>query len=111
MIRIEGLHFAVGSFALRDVCLHIAPGEYFVLLGPTGSGKTLLAECICGLNRIEAGRIDIGGGGGYPRGAPARARALSGGVSGGGAETGGAGATLGHWTPGFGVGRTGQRAG
>ncbi|OHB66865.1 MAG: hypothetical protein A2V70_05180 [Planctomycetes bacterium RBG_13_63_9] len=61
MIRIEGLHFAVGSFALRDVCLHIAPGEYFVLLGPTGSGKTLLAECICGLNRIESGRIDIGG--------------------------------------------------
>jgi ABC-type Fe3+/spermidine/putrescine transport system ATPase subunit len=61
MIRIEQLDFAVGSFALREVSLHVGPGEYFVLLGPTGSGKTLLVECLCGLNRIDSGRIYIGG--------------------------------------------------
>jgi ABC-type Fe3+/spermidine/putrescine transport system ATPase subunit len=61
MIRIQRLHFSVGSFALRDVSLHVGPGEYFVLLGPTGSGKTLLLECLCGLNRIDSGRILIGG--------------------------------------------------
>ncbi len=59
MIRIEQLNFAVGQFALSDVELHVRPGEYFVLLGPTGSGKTLLLECICGLNRIDSGRIFI----------------------------------------------------
>jgi len=61
MIHVEQLNFAVGNFALRDVSLHVAPGEYFVLLGATGSGKTLLVECLCGLNRIESGRVHIGG--------------------------------------------------
>ena len=60
MIRIERLNYSVGNFALQDVSLQVAEGEYFVLLGPTGSGKTLLAECICGLNRIDSGRIWIG---------------------------------------------------
>lgn len=61
MIHIEGLHYSVGSFALEDISLHVRPGEYFVLLGPSGSGKTLLLECICGLNRIDSGRITISG--------------------------------------------------
>ena len=59
MIRIEQLNFAVGDFALRDVSLHVRPGEYFVLLGPSGSGKTLLLECLCGLSRIDSGRISV----------------------------------------------------
>ncbi len=61
MIRIDQLDFAVGSFALKDVSLHVRPGEYFVLLGPTGSGKTLLVEALCGLSRIDSGRISLGG--------------------------------------------------
>lgn len=61
MIHIQRLNFSVGSFALHDVSLHVAPAEYFVLLGPTGSGKTLLVECLCGLNRIDSGQILIAG--------------------------------------------------
>lgn len=61
MIRIERLHFSVGNFALDDVSLHVRPGEYFVILGPSGAGKTLLLECLCGLNRVNSGRITIGG--------------------------------------------------
>lgn len=61
MIRIDDLRFSVGAFALEGVSLHVRPGEYFVLLGPSGSGKTLLLECLCGLNRIDAGRIAIDG--------------------------------------------------
>ncbi len=60
MIRIEQLEFAVGDFALR-VTLDIPPGEYFVLLGRPGSGKTLLLECVAGLRRIAAGTIAIDG--------------------------------------------------
>ena len=34
---------------------------YLVLLGPTGSGKTVLIECIAGMHRRHAGRILIDG--------------------------------------------------
>ncbi len=61
MIRTEKLNYRVGQFALQDVSLHVRPGEYFVLLGPTGSGKTLLVESLCGLNRIDSGTIRIDG--------------------------------------------------
>jgi len=59
VIRIEGLTFRVGAFALRDITFDVARGEYFVLLGKPGSGKTLLLECIAGLHRIGAGSIRI----------------------------------------------------
>jgi len=61
MIRLEGVCFSVGDFALQDVGLIVGPGEYVVLLGRPGSGKTLLLECIAGLQRIAGGTIDIGG--------------------------------------------------
>jgi len=59
MIDVTGLHFSVGAFALHDLDLRVEPGEYFVLLGKSGSGKTMLLECLCGLNRIERGRIRL----------------------------------------------------
>jgi ABC-type Fe3+/spermidine/putrescine transport system ATPase subunit len=61
MIRVQGLGYQVGAFSLRRVTLQVEPGEYCVLLGPTGSGKTLLIECLCGLLRPSAGTIEIGG--------------------------------------------------
>ncbi len=59
MIRTEQLCFRIGEFALRRVSLEIADGEYFVLLGPPGSGKSIFLECVCGLNRVESGGIQI----------------------------------------------------
>ena len=44
MIQTGKLCFQVGSFALRDISLDIAAGQYFVLLGPPGSGKTMVAR-------------------------------------------------------------------
>ena len=61
MLRVENLSVRVGDFALRDVSLKVAQGEYFVLMGPNGAGKTLLLRCIGGLLRVEGGRILIGG--------------------------------------------------
>ncbi len=59
MIRVEKLCHSVGEFALRNIDLSVRPGEYFVLLGPSGAGKTLLLECLCGLRRIDSGRIVV----------------------------------------------------
>lgn len=61
MIHIESLKLQLGSFSLDDVSLHIKRGEYFVLLGPSGAGKTMLVETLCGLIRPNSGRIIIDG--------------------------------------------------
>ncbi|MDI6774843.1 MAG: ATP-binding cassette domain-containing protein [Verrucomicrobiota bacterium] len=60
MIRITDLDYVVGAFRLR-ITLEVSDGEYFVLLGPTGSGKTAAIECLAGLRRPRSGRIEISG--------------------------------------------------
>ena len=60
MIRVEKLSRSWGGFRLRDVCLTVEGSEYFVILGPCGSGKTLLLETIAGLHTVPQGRIWIG---------------------------------------------------
>ena len=60
MLQVENIFLAAGDFQVQDVCLETEPGEYFVVMGPTGSGKSLLVKCICGLVRATAGRIRIG---------------------------------------------------
>ncbi|MGQ9662937.1 MAG: ABC transporter ATP-binding protein, partial [Kiritimatiellia bacterium] len=60
MIRFTGVVYSVGSFRL-EVSFEIAQGEYFVLMGPTGSGKTATVECLAGLRTPASGRIEIGG--------------------------------------------------
>ncbi len=61
MIRGKHLHFSVGEFRLDDANFEVADGEYFSLLGPPGSGKSVLLECLCGLNRVGRGRVIIDG--------------------------------------------------
>ena len=61
MIRTEEIVFHVGQFELKRLSIEIAAGEYFILLGPPGSGKTVFLECLCGLKRLESGRIYIDG--------------------------------------------------
>ena len=55
-------HVAVnieGREVLRDVSFSIAPGEFIVLMGPTGAGKTTLIDGLLGLRRLSGGRIEI----------------------------------------------------
>jgi len=61
MIRTEEISFRIGTFQLQRLSLDIAKGEYFILLGPPGSGKTVFLECLCGLKKIDSGRIYIDG--------------------------------------------------
>lgn len=58
MIKINNLHKKWDEFFL-EVNLEVRKGEYFVLLGPTGSGKTLLLELIAGFHQPDSGEIWI----------------------------------------------------
>jgi len=59
MIEIKNLSRNWKEFSL-NIDLHIEEGEYFVILGPTASGKTLLLELIAGFYRPDSGSIMIG---------------------------------------------------
>lgn len=61
MIRIHGLHVHLGEFRLRDIDLSVGEGEFFVLMGPTGAGKTVLLEAIAGLTPVLEGTITVSG--------------------------------------------------
>ena len=50
-----------GTTALKDLSPTIADGEFFVLLGETGAGKTTTLRLISGLDKPDAGRILIDG--------------------------------------------------
>lgn len=57
MLRVEGLSLQVGGFTLHDIQFEVAPGDYFVLLGASGMGKTLVLEALAGLIPLKTGRI------------------------------------------------------
>lgn len=59
-LQLEGLTCKVGSFQLDDVTFNVNNGEYFVLLGQSGSGKTMLLESIAGFHDIE-GKLNFSG--------------------------------------------------
>jgi len=47
--------------ALDGLDLDVGDGEFFVLLGPSGAGKTTTLKCVAGLESPTAGRVEIGG--------------------------------------------------
>lgn len=62
MIRIENLHKSFGSNpVLQGVNLSVARGESLVIIGGSGTGKSVLLKCILGLVRPDSGRITVDG--------------------------------------------------
>jgi len=61
MIRIEALAVRFRGFALEDITIQVAPGEFFCLIGPTGAGKTVVLESTAGLVAADSGSIRIAG--------------------------------------------------
>ena len=57
MLRLININRRLGDFALTDINLEVADGEYYVLLGRSGSGKTQLLELIAGLEHPDTGTI------------------------------------------------------
>ncbi len=62
MIEIEGLRKSFGSKqVLRDVNLTVKRGESLVVIGGSGTGKSVLLKCILGLVPPDAGEIRLEG--------------------------------------------------
>ncbi len=57
MIRLEKLSLSLGSCHLRELDLELERGTLNILLGRSGCGKTTLLEALCGLRKIDSGRI------------------------------------------------------
>ncbi|HEU5071838.1 MAG TPA: ATP-binding cassette domain-containing protein [Verrucomicrobiae bacterium] len=61
-IEIKGLRKSFdGQEVLKGIDLQVQPGEVFVLMGPSGSGKSVLLRHIIGLEPPDAGEILIAG--------------------------------------------------
>ncbi|MFO8101393.1 MAG: ABC transporter ATP-binding protein [Dehalococcoidia bacterium] len=61
MIAIRDLTVDLGDFVLQDATFEVRAGEYFIILGPTGAGKTVLLETIAGLFPARGGEVWIDG--------------------------------------------------
>lgn len=61
-VRLQGVSKRFGTTeAVTELDLEAADGEFVVLLGPTGAGKTTTLRLVAGLERPDTGRVFIGG--------------------------------------------------
>lgn len=61
MMVIKNLKVDLGDFLLNNISFDIQSGEYFIILGPTGAGKTVLLEAIAGLYPVLEGEVWVEG--------------------------------------------------
>lgn len=61
-VRVEGVSrtFPGGIRAVEGVNLEVGAGEFVAVLGPSGCGKSTLLRIIAGLDRADAGRVEVG---------------------------------------------------
>lgn len=57
MLKVKNIKKAFPDFMLGEISLSIDKGDYFVLLGKSGSGKSLILEIIAGLQKEDSGEI------------------------------------------------------
>jgi multiple sugar transport system ATP-binding protein len=62
-IKLTGVNkiYPGGTHAVHDVDLHIADGEFMIMVGPSGCAKSTILRMIAGLEVPTAGTIEIGG--------------------------------------------------
>jgi ABC-type sugar transport system ATPase subunit len=61
MIELCDVNLRAGDFTLSGISFKVETGQYAMLMGRTGRGKTTILESICGLRRIESGKILVHG--------------------------------------------------
>lgn len=58
-LRLNNISKDFTGFQINDLSLTVESGEYLVVIGPTGAGKTLLLETIQGFHKLDTGEITI----------------------------------------------------
>ena len=61
MLELKNITCSLPGFNLSHINFSVSQGEYFVLLGESGAGKSLLLEAIAGLNPVKNGNIFLDG--------------------------------------------------
>ena len=61
MLELRSITKRLGSFVLPELSLTVNDGQYLILVGPSGVGKTVLLEIIAGLVRPDSGQILLDG--------------------------------------------------
>ena len=61
MLEVSGISKKIDKLILEDISFKVKHGEYFVLLGKSGVGKTMLLEIIAGLVTPDSGQILLDG--------------------------------------------------
>ena len=57
MLEVKNISIALGAFKLKNISFDVRKGEYFVVLGESGIGKSVLLEIIAGLLPQKTGSI------------------------------------------------------
>jgi iron complex transport system ATP-binding protein len=62
VLEAQGLRVALGGRVVLDaVEVQLLPGSFTAVTGPNGSGKSTLLRALCGLRRLDAGRVRLQG--------------------------------------------------
>lgn len=61
MLRVENISFKIGKFELKNINFTVDKGDYFVILGLSGVGKSLLLETLAGLIKPDSGKVFLRG--------------------------------------------------
>ncbi|ASI99682.1 tungstate ABC transporter ATP-binding protein WtpC [Thermococcus celer] len=61
MLRVESVSKDWKEFKLREITFDVEAGEYFIILGPSGAGKTVLLEIIAGIITPDSGGVLLEG--------------------------------------------------
>ena len=61
MLSCKGLVKSFDKMLFEDFNLELQSGEIIAITGPSGCGKTTLLRCICGLEDLDEGRIELDG--------------------------------------------------
>ncbi len=57
MLKLKDISIKLGEFQLKNINLELNKGDYYVLLGKSGVGKTVLLEIIAGLIKPDSGKV------------------------------------------------------
>ena len=57
MLEIKGMSKQLGDFSLEKISFSVEKADYFVLLGESGAGKSVILELIAGIEKMDTGSI------------------------------------------------------